>query len=46
MKYQVQAIWNNNSNSHRLGAGGRHGQRHGSVEGRCETTYGSLEKQK
>ena len=46
MKYQVQAIWNNSSNSHRLGAGGRHGRRHGSVEGRCETTYGSLEKQK
>ena len=37
MKYQVQAIWNNNSNSHRLGAGGRHGRRHGSVEGRFKT---------
>ena len=22
MKYQAQAIWNNSSNSHRLGAGG------------------------
>ena len=42
MKYQVQAIWNNSSNSHRLGAGGRHGRRHGSVEGRCETTYNIL----
>ena len=41
MKYQVQAIWNNSSNSHRLGAGGRYGRRHGSVEERCETTYGS-----
>ena len=31
MKYQAQAIWKNTSNSHRLGAGGRHGQRHGNV---------------
>ena len=31
MKYQAQAIWKKNSNSHRLGAGGRHGQRHGNV---------------
>ena len=46
MKYQVQAIWNNSSNSHRLGAGGRHGRRHGSVEGRCEATCGSPERQK
>ena len=46
MKYQVQAIWNNSSNSHRLGARGRHRRRHGSVEGRCKTTYGSPERQK
>ena len=46
MKYQAQAIWNNSSNSHRVGAGGRHGRRHGNVEERCETTYGSPERQK
>ena len=31
MKCQAQAIWKNTSNSHRLGAGGRHWQRHGNV---------------
>ena len=46
MKYQAQAIWNNSSNSHRVGAGGRHGRRHDNVEERCETTYGSPERQK
>ena len=36
------------SNSHRLGAVGSHGRRHGSVEGRCacEIIYGSPERQK
>ena len=29
-----------------MGAGGRYGRRHGNVEERCETTYGSPEKQK
>ena len=46
MKYQAHAIWNNSSNSHRVGAGGRHGRRHGNVEERCETTYGRPERQK
>ena len=31
MKYQAQAIWNNSSNSHRLGAGGGGGG--GGVQG-------------
>ena len=32
LKYQAQAIWKNTSNNHKLGAGGRHGQRHSNVE--------------
>ena len=31
MKYQAKAIWNNSSNNHRLGVGGRHGRSHGNV---------------
>ena len=39
---------NNSSNSLKLGAGGRHGWRHGYVEGRCacEIIYGNPERQK
>ena len=47
---EAQAIWKNSNNSHRLEAGGRHGRRHGHVEGRCacEIIYGnrSPERQK
>ena len=45
---KLQAIWNNSNNSHRLGAGGRHGRRHDNVKGRwaCEIIYGSPERHK
>ena len=32
---KLQTLWNNGNNSLRLGAGGRHGRRHGNVKGRC-----------
>ena len=45
---EAQVIWKNSNNSHRLEAGGRHGRRHGNVEGRCacEIIYGSPARQK
>ena len=45
---EAQVIWKNSNNSHRLEAGGRHGRRHGHMEGRCacEIIYGSPERQK
>ena len=45
---KLQAIWNNSNNSHKLGAGGRHGRRHGNVKGSCacEIIYGGPERHK